>query len=189
MKVIYVIGLPGSGKTTVMRQFMDRFGNEWKEERPIDLLDTMVHEESDFTVRVLGKYHEEEVFAGTDRLSMAVAPKATEWIATNPNEVIVGEGDRLTNKGFFNACKDNLVIIHTVVSDDERERRYRVRGSNQPESFIKTCKTKCKNIIDQFGDHETLFGLEEGCVEEYQNDTFEDTTKIVDRMMEIVRSK
>lgn len=190
MKVIYLLGIPGTGKTTVMREFMDRFNREWQPDRPIELLDTMVNvTDDDIPVTILGKYHEGEVFAGTDRLSMAVAPKAIEWISSTPMGVIVGEGDRLTNKAFFEACGDDLTIIHLTVSDAERKRRYEKRGSNQPESFIKTCRTKCKNIVDHFGDHETLFGTEEGCVEEYAHETADDSRKIVDRMFEIIKSE
>ena len=112
------------------------------------------------------------------RLSMAVAPKAIEWASTKPNEIIFGEGDRLNNKGFFNAC-DGLTILHLTVSDEERQRRYEERGSNQPEKFIQTVRTKVSNITEEFGDKQTLFGLEEGCVVEMRHESPEDTKKIV----------
>ena len=178
MKVIYLIGLPGSGKSTVMKQFMETM--EWGAERPIDLLDTHINESK--TVRVLGKYENGETFSGTDRLSMAVSPKAIEWIKTNPNEVIFGEGDRLNNAKFFEACGDGLTIIHLTVSDEERERRYQQRGSDQSEKFIQTVKTKCENVIQRFGSRQTIFGEEEGCVVEMKNENPEDTQKIVDFM-------
>jgi shikimate kinase len=173
MKLIYLIGLPGCGKSTVMKEFMSQYDN-WKSERVIDLLDTHVSG----NIRVLGKYEEGETFSGTDRLSMAVSPKAIEWVSTKPNEVIFGEGDRLNNKGFFNAC-DDLTILHLTVSDEERQRRYEERGSNQPEKFIQTVRTKVSNIVEEFGDKQTLFGLEEGCVVEMRHESPEDTKKIV----------
>jgi hypothetical protein len=114
---------------------------------------------------------------------MAVAPKAIEWIKTKPDEVIVGEGDRLNNAGFFEACGDALTIIHLTVSDVERERRYKERGSEQSEKFIQTTRTKCENIIKQFGDQQTLFGEEKGCVVEMPHETPEDTTRIVQFML------
>ena len=188
MKVIYLIGMPGSGKSTVMKQFMNRASLEWKTERVADLLDThssgysLLDSHSSGKVRVLGKYTEEEVFSGTDRLSMAVAPKAIEWISTKPAEFIVGEGDRLNSAGFFEACGDDLTIIHLTVSDTERKRRYEERGSDQSEKFIKTVQTKCSNIIEKFGDQQTLFGYEKGCVIEMTHETKEDTQRIVDFM-------
>lgn len=175
MKVIYLIGMPGTGKSTVMKEFMATQSGDWKMDRPIDLLDTHING----NIRVLGKYEEGETFSGTDRLSMAVAPKAIEWISTQPDELIVGEGDRLNNAGFFEACGDNLTIIHLTVSDEERERRYKERGSDQSEKFIQTTRTKCANIIERFGDQQTLFGEEKGCVVEMRHETPADTQEIV----------
>lgn len=181
MKLIYLIGIPGTGKSTVMKQFMTHF-QDWKAERVTDLLDTHVSG----NVRVLGKYEEGETFSGTDRLSMAVAPKAIEWAQTHPREYIVGEGDRLNNKAFFYSFEER-VIIHLTVSDEERQRRYEERGSNQPDKFIQTCKTKCANILESFGDRQTIFGEEKGCVVEFQHETPEDTDKVVEYMLSIVK--
>lgn len=176
--MIYLIGLPGCGKSTVMKSFMTNF-KDWAAHRPIDLLDSHISG----NVRVLGKYEEGETFSGTDRLSMAVSPKAIEWLQTNPEEVVFGEGDRLNNKGFFNACGDSLTIIHLTVSDEERERRYKERGSDQSDKFIQTVRTKVGNIVEEFGDKQTLFGTEAGCVVEMRHETAEDTDKIVKFMM------
>lgn len=188
MKLVYLIGIPGTGKSTVMKKVMEKIVDnrkpEWVPDRPIDLLDTHVLKGE--RIRVLGKYEEGETFSGTDRLSMAVAPKAIEWVQTNPNEVVFGEGDRLNNKAFFESCKPNLHIIHLTVSDEERQRRYAERGSEQPEKFIQTCRTKCKNILDQFGDQQTLFGFEKGYVTEFVHETPEDTDRIVSYMLELV---
>ena len=134
MKLIYLIGMPGTGKSTVMKEFMSRHDG-WERERATELLDTHVSG----NIRVLGKYEEGETFSGTDRLSMAVAPKAIEWISKTPDEVIIGEGDRLNNKAFFEKAKElgELHIIKLTVSDEERKRRYEERGSNQSE-FVST---------------------------------------------------
>lgn len=175
MKLFYIIGIPGTGKSTLMKALMERIGGDWKQERVIDLLDT--HNNGKY--RVLGKYEEAQTFSGTDRLSMAVAPKAIEWIKTKPNEIIFGEGDRLNSKTFFEAVGDDLTIIHLTVSDNTREERYKERGSNQSDKFIQTTRTKCQNVLEAFGDRQTLFGEEKGCVVEFSHETPEDTDKIV----------
>lgn len=177
MKLVYLIGLPGTGKTTVMKELMNRIG-EFEPDRPIDLLDSHVCG----NVRVLGKYLEGETFSGTDRLSMAVCPKAIEYFSTQPDEIVIGEGDRLNNKGFFHTFDDKM-MIHLTVSDSERERRYTERGSEQSEKFIQTVRTKCNNILEEFGDKQTLFGEEKGCVYEMAHETPEDTQRIVDFIM------
>jgi len=175
MKYIYLIGIPGTGKTTIMKRFME--SREWRQERVVDLLDTHVSD----NVRVLGKYEENETFSGTDKLSMAVAPKVIEWLNTSPDEIIVGEGDRLNSRAVFETAKKNgeLIIVHLTVSAGERERRYDLRGSEQSEKFIQTTTTKCKNVIETFGDQDTLFGVEKGNVVEFAHENPSDTDKIV----------
>ena len=183
MKLIYLIGMPGTGKSTVMKKLLTSIGG-WSRDKPIDLLDTHVSG----NLRVLGKYEESEVFSGTDRLSMAVAPKAIEWLSTNPDETIIGEGDRLNNKAFFEKAKElgELHIIHLTVSDDERERRYKERGSEQSDKFIQTVSTKCKNIAEHFGDQQTLFGFEEGNVVTITHETKDDTDKVVKYILDLI---
>ena len=89
MRIFYIIGVPGTGKSTIMKELMSRFDG-WKQERVVELLDTHVSG----NLRVLGKYEDDgETFVGTDRLSMAVPPRAVDWISTRPNEYIIGEGD------------------------------------------------------------------------------------------------
>lgn len=180
MKLIYLIGLPGCGKSTVMKEFMSQY-NDWSLDRPIELLDSHVRER----MRVLGKYQEGETFSGTDRLSMAVAPKAIEYFSTRPDEIVIGEGDRLNNKGFFDVFEDKI-LIHLTVSDSERQRRYEERGSEQSDKFIQTVRTKCENIVDHYGDKTTLFGEEKGCVVEMPHETPEDTKKIVEFMSSFI---
>jgi shikimate kinase len=182
MKLIYIIGMPGTGKTTLMKSLMNRIGSDWKAERVIDLLDT----EKCGNVRVLGKYDGEGTFAGTDRLSMAVAPKAIEWIKTKPDEIIIGEGDRLNSKQFFEAAGDDLEIIHLTVADTTREQRYKARGSEQSDKFIQTTRSKCKNVLDAFGPRATLFGEERGCVTEFTHENADDTKQVVDYIMESI---
>ena len=184
MRIFYIIGVPGTGKSTIMKELMSRFDG-WKQERVVELLDTHVTG----NLRILGKYEDDgETFVGTDRLSMAVPPRAVDWVVTRPKEFIVGEGDRLNNKTFFQACAPHLTIVHITSTDSERERRYKERGSDQSEKFIKTVKTKCENIVEYFGDKQTLFGEEKGCVVEFKHETPEDTQVIVDYILESYRS-
>jgi hypothetical protein len=186
MRVVYLIGLPGTGKTHVVREFMKRYAT-WVDHTPIKLLDSHATNR----IRVLGRYDEGETFAGTDRLSMAVNPQAIEWVELCPPELIIGEGDRLNNKAFFKACQkkrpEDLTILHLTVSDEERERRYKERGSNQSDKFIQTVRTKVKNIVEEFGPKSTLFGEEPGFVKEMRHETPEDTIEIVKYLMEQVK--
>ncbi len=176
-RLIAIVGIPGTGKTTIMREFMS--DRDWVEDKPIDLLDSHVSGD----LRVLGKYEDGQTFAGTDRLSMAVVPKAIEFLLSCSEGTVIFEGDRLSSIKLLNAAKDDgwdLKVLHVFVSDEERERRYKERGSNQDEKFINGRKTKVKNIVEEFGPQVTLFGEEDGCVTELVHEDSADTRVVVD---------
>lgn len=167
-KLIAIIGPPGTGKTTLVRKLMERF--EWVYDKPIDLVDSYLCGK----VRLVGRYEEGELFAGTDRLSMAVQPKFLEYIKDNNDEVVIFEGDRLSSVNLFEeVTKHNyeLKIFSLKVSDETLSQRYEQRGSDQSEKFIRGRKTKVAKIEERFGDN-ILFGYE-GCVYELQNETEE----------------
>ena len=95
-KLIAIIGEPGTGKTTLFRKFMEPFS--WEKQEPVKLVNTMYCKELD--LHIIGKYEEGEVFAGTDKLSMAVLPEAIKFVESSTSNIMF-EGDRLTSSKFF----------------------------------------------------------------------------------------
>jgi len=175
-KLLAIIGAPGTGKTTLMRAWMAT--REWSEDRPVDLLDTHVSGD----IRLLGKYKNDDVFGGTDKLSMAVQPKAVEYLE-NASPVTVFEGDRLTSIKFFDAAKSkgfDIKIIQLTVPDTVREERYKERGSEQNETWLNGRMTKVKNVSDAFSGN-PLFD-EPSLVEVCEHSTPDDTKSIVQKM-------
>ena len=173
--VIAIVGVPGSGKSTLMKEYMK--GDDWDTSKPVDLVEGYVSASK--SVFLMGKYEEGELFSGTDRLSMAVQPKAIEYLEGYPADVVLFEGDRLTTVSFFHAVKQaghQLVIIELTVPDDIREQRYIDRGSDQSEQFIQSRFTKLKNINNEFGTN--LF--DDGDIRKFEHITPEDTDKIID---------
>ena len=148
VKLIGIVGMPGTGKTTLMRQWIEM--REWVKDTPLKLLDTMVNAES--SIRLFGKYEEGEVFAGTDRLSMAVQPAMQEWIASHNCNVLF-EGDRIFNQSFLEFCMGlpvDLQVVYLKVPQDMLTQRYADRGSDQSETFLKGRATKYNNILSNF---------------------------------------
>ena len=173
-KLIGIVGMPGTGKTTLMREWMS--AREWQYDKPVKLLDSYISGD----IRLFGKYEEGEVFAGTDKLSMAVQPAAINYL-NNPSPVNIFEGDRLTSTGFFNAAVDlghEVYIIVLEVSDQVREQRYADRGSEQSEKFIRGRRTKIENIKDQFGG--SVLTGEDPLYKVFTHETPKDTKKIID---------
>jgi broad-specificity NMP kinase len=148
-KLIAVGGSPGTGKTTLFRKYME--GKNFQPIEPAKLVSAMYNQERD--LYVLGKYEAGEVFAGTDRLSMAVQPPMQEWIASH-NCNILFEGDRIFNQSFLEFAMGlpdtELHIVFLNAPKDILEQRYKDRGSDQSEQFLRGRETKYSNLLSNF---------------------------------------
>lgn len=147
MKIMALMGSPGTGKTTLMRKFMEG-KEEWQLTASPEFPLVSYHRCEN--VAILGKYEEGQLFAGTDRLSMAVQPQAVQWLkqAGSLIDTVLFEGDRLSNQSFLEHIVDNYDarIIYLEVPESERLRRYAERGSNQSEQFLRGRETKYANL-------------------------------------------
>jgi len=148
-KIIAVGGQPGTGKTTLFRKYME--GKTWVETNPAKLVVANYNTERD--LYILGKYEEGEIFAGTDRLSMAVQPPLQEWIASH-NCNILFEGDRVFNQSFLEFCmglpNTDLLVVYLKAPKETLEQRYKDRGSDQSEQFLRGRETKYSNLLSNF---------------------------------------
>lgn len=147
-KIIAVGGSPGTGKTTLFRKFMEKF--EWEKVEPKKMLPALYCKEID--TYILGKYEDGETFAGTDRLSMAVQPIATEFVKETASNILF-EGDRIFNQSFLEMCMGlpaDLQVVFLKVPKAMLEQRYADRGSDQSETFLKGRETKYSNLLSNF---------------------------------------
>ena len=144
-KILAVIGRPGTGKTTLFREFIKT--NEWERKELVKLVPSLYNETLD--LHILGKYEDGEVFAGTDKMSMAVMPAAIDFVMSTTSNIIF-EGDRLTSSKFFNFLSElpDTEFKILVVTTDENilAERYNERNSDQSEVFLKGRATKISNI-------------------------------------------
>lgn len=148
-KVIAVGGRPGTGKTTLFRKYME--GKNFQPVEPAKLVSANYDANRD--LYILGKYEEGELFAGTDRLSMAVQPALQEWIASHNCNVLF-EGDRVFNQSFLEfamALPDTeLHVVYLKAPEDTLKERYADRGSDQSEQFLRGRETKYNNLLSNF---------------------------------------
>ena len=148
-KIIAVGGSPGTGKTTLFRKYMEN--KTFQPVEPAKLISAMYNTERD--LYILGKYEEGEVFAGTDRLSMAVQPAMQEWIASHNCNVLF-EGDRIFNQSFLEFAMGlpdtELHIVFLNAPKTVLEQRYQERGSDQSEQFLRGRETKYSNLLSNF---------------------------------------
>lgn len=150
-KRLMVCGVPGTGKSTLMKAFMKDY--QWEYLEPKQLV--KVHYCKELDLYVIGQYAEGEVFGGTDRLAMNAQPNVIEFIKSTGSNILF-EGDRLTNGKMIDFLMneaddvDSIFQIFVLTATGCLQDRYKERGSDQSETFLKGRETKINNILSNF---------------------------------------
>ena len=143
-------GIPAVGKTTIVKQFFYKYKN-WKSFKYKKLYG---HYSGELNLIILGKYIENELFSGTDKLSMAVQPDFEEFIdKEKPPYNILFEGDRLFNIKTLQKVKDKMTLQVYIVTSNNTDQRHIERNDSQSEKFIKGRLTKTNNIKSYLGNN------------------------------------
>ena len=177
MKVIAIGGEPGAGKSTLMKRVIEHFNMEPKYDS-YKLVPYLLND----NVYVLGKYEEGQTFSGTDRMSMAVQPEAIKFLKTLPsNAVVLFEGDRLFTASFLEHCNENYdtTMIYLKTNKEVRQERYKERGSNQDETWLRGRESKISNILTNM----TLMFI----TETFENNNLEQQNAVYERILDYVR--
>ena len=159
MKLIYVIGLAGVGKSTAVQQALLSLGylNGTAHEQPLPhIVWTQTNGKS---ITELGRRRES--FSGTDALALNIQPKATAWLESKPAELVIAEGDRLGNAKFFdvavNVCDEFVVVLIDALAETAKARAYR-RAQRlgvplQNDVWWKGRITKVSNLADRYAEN------------------------------------
>lgn len=145
--LIYIIGEPGSGKSTLMAKFTEQFR---REPAPSYVAHDWLLDSDGKTVAVeLGSRREE--FSGTDALPMAVIGQACAYLQTHEAPLILAEGARLANRRFLRAALDagyqvGLIWLDHDDTEEWRLRRVAETGKQQNAAWIKGRKTSSYNL-------------------------------------------
>jgi len=183
--IIAIGGEPATGKSTLMKKWMSPY--KWEDIKLTDLLYGMYCKE--INTIVLGKdyFDEENMFCGTDRLSMAVQPKAVEWFKESYNSSennIVFEGDRLFTASFLYEIVSqghDIKCFYIKADKSILEDRHTSRGDSQDEKFLNSRRTKYNNILCNF----ELMDY----IEEYSNNNEEDQSILVEKILKTLKIK
>jgi len=137
-RAVYVLGGPGSGKSTTVRTILD--GVRLLPAEPVDARHRLLVGQrfASGSGLYLGKRGGK--FPGTDRLSMAAAPEAIRWAASAPlPDVVVGEGARLGTFDFLHAlaARSDLLVVLLRCDPDVLAARYAQRGSAQNDAWVR----------------------------------------------------
>lgn len=142
MQLTYLIGQPGSGKSTLMRAATGP-GRALR----VDRLPIVDHEPE--RVSELGRVR--DTFSGTDALGMAVLPVAVKTlpVLAAMGRDVIAEGDRLATPKFWTAAEGQgwtVTVVLLDTPDAECARRRAARGSSQSEAWVRGRVTKTENL-------------------------------------------
>jgi hypothetical protein len=150
LQIFYAIGLPGSGKTTLMQRVLagtqrqvsaKPFAQTW-------------HRCDDGQIIVeLGRMRATG-FGGTDALAMNATTRVEGWLDAMRDDVavVVGEGDRLATDRFFSFCAEvgTLTVALVDVPSYVAATRCAARGSSQDGTWLKGRATKVSRLAKRW---------------------------------------
>lgn len=143
VKVIYVAGVPASGKSTLFKRLRKKYfdaATEFKFGRVRGIRQGQL--------QMLGVF-DGSLFEGTDKLSMSVINDAIEYISELKNDsdkhVVFAEGDRLFNWRFISTTRATLLLLDA--NEAVLKQRHIMRGDSQSETFLRSRRTKVENYI------------------------------------------
>lgn len=142
---LYLIGIPGSGKTTLMREATAQLPLLGATSRPFK----MIHYAGGVQLGGSDPFG----YGGTDRLSLSVQKIAMEWARMTQCRAALAEGDRLANIGFFRCLKDagwDLTVVYLKTSEAIAAQRRKLRGSEQAPAWLVGRTTKVWNLVQEW---------------------------------------
>lgn len=154
LKVTAIGGEPAVGKSYIMKKIIEK----QKIDKPFTFdMYKLIKGVSNDEELVLGVYgNEQDIFPGTDKLSMAVQPEVSQFLRLSSLNTlnhdfkhIMFEGDRLFKGSLFDDIKSmtdfRLIIIKC--DNELKEQRHKQRKDEQNESWLASRKTAVNNII------------------------------------------
>jgi hypothetical protein len=152
--LVYLIGAPGSGKSTLMAKLTKGIVRlPYSPPETLVAHDRLVDPKTGVVIGAeIGKRR--DLFSGTDALPSSVIEKAIPWINGLPYALLLAEGARLANIRFMRAAMnaDYLVTLALLDHPDAeawRKVRARAVGREQSPSWVKGRLSASRNLADQ----------------------------------------
>lgn len=148
--LLYLIGEPGAGKTTLMRSVTRQY---IRVPMANDALkrDALFHRNGDLAAIELGT--QRGAFSGTDALGMTVIEQAVPYLARHETHTLLAEGARLANTRFLTAAVDAGYVVSLLLLDHPRIAEWRAAraaqlGKEQSAAWVRGARTRAHNLAD-----------------------------------------
>lgn len=150
MSLLYLIGEPGVGKSSVMAALLaqeeaDPGHRPWHYRRPL------AHTLYPNAMHIGNPTPKNPAHPGTDTLSMSALPVACEWLPTlDPNMRIYAEGDRLAHPRLWSAMQAAGHNVQVVMLEGPAAERRAGRGTRQNETWLAGRATRVRNLAAEW---------------------------------------
>ena len=151
---VWVVGPPGCGKTTMLRNYLDPFDTEFIIKPKWTLTNNFI----------LSGHYFGNVFDGGDTVPYNAFKDSLEYwskflLANEKYSVTIFDGDRFSTRyclDYVSTFTERCFCIFIDLPNDVLSERRRERGSNQNATWLKGRATKSKNFFKMFKDDNRL---------------------------------
>lgn len=147
-QLLYLVGEPGSGKTTLMSKLTEGLTRILLEDQP--KREVLFDKKGSPVALELG--YRKGTFSGTDALGMTVIEQAVPWLYRADFPIVLAEGARLANTRFLAAALDAGFETHLFLLDHPkieawRTKRERQLGKAQNPTWVAGARTRAHNLF------------------------------------------
>jgi energy-coupling factor transporter ATP-binding protein EcfA2 len=148
-RMVYLVGQPGSGKSTLMRRLTAGF-ERLSTDIPVPHDQLFASITGAVTHAEIGRQRGD--FSGTDALASSIITRAEPWILSRPYPVVLGEGARLGNHRFLTAAAEGYDVLLAVLDHGDAQAWHEVRskqlGKFQNAGWVKGRLTASRNLAE-----------------------------------------